>query len=225
MSQRRATIQWASHLKEVILALGQKLNFETKTEFQIDPQVEFDSDESIKFYTESRQIDIVWFKLADNMRRDIEKFYPGLARNVHVAWEIEASYDTKRISQTVQNLDKVSARHGIVLIQLSSDFAKGPRNYDDTRAAVHLARLRVSTPISVFSDVDVWNLYNIIEPQWRTTRTDALRKYVDFLRRSYPTLNQTYQHRLKRLWEEEIERKNPSHSVKRQINSEILSIF
>ena len=162
--------------------LGEINEFRVKEEYQVDPQVHLS--EGGKFshlYTDSRRVDLVWYKLRDPMLFTLQDKFPFFSNEIVLACEIETSFDTKRMIQSVNNLDRLNASLGMLYLVLSVDIAK---NIEKAMACLHVARLRLPTPIIVVTDLEVWYLYSLLNNEWK--KPDApLTVYIDVLKQKY----------------------------------------
>jgi len=106
--------------------------------------------------------------------------------------EIEASFDTKRMMQSVNNLERLRTDLGMIYVVLSVGIGQ---DIEKALSYLHVARLRLSTPIFVVTDLEVWHLYSILKRSWdhpNDKARDLLCAYVEVLKRRYAQAESTH---------------------------------
>lgn len=186
MTTVSAERNWGYNAKELLKSLGKNVGFEVEEEYQVDPQVYLSKRGKYShLYTDSRQVDLVWFERRYKLL-SIQVKFPFLSNRIVLACEIEASYDTKRMIQSVNNLDRLNADLGMVYLVLSVEIAK---DIEKALSCLHVARLRLSTPIIVVTDLEVWYLYSLLQPDWENPDNARMyapiNTYIDVLKTKY----------------------------------------
>ena len=195
---------WGYNAKELLKSLGQHRGFEVEEEYQVDPQVYLSKGGKYShLYTDSRQVDLVWYERRENLS-PIQREFPFLSNRIVLACEIEGSYDTKRMIQSVNNLDRLNADLGMVYLVLSVEIAK---DIEKALSCLHVARLRLSTPIMVVTDLEVWFLYSLLKHDWEDPN-DPLYTYIDVLKTKYKqkeSLNPDQIESLRKFWKRSLD--------------------
>lgn len=195
---------WGYNAKELLKSLGQCKGFEVEEEYQVDPQVHLSKGGKYShLYTDSRQVDLVWYKRRENLSQ-IQREFPFLSNRIVLACEIEASYDTKRMIQSVNNLDRLNADLGMVYLVLSVEISK---DIEKALSCLHVARLRLSTPVMVVTDLEVWFLYSLLKPDWEDPN-GPLCTYIDVLKTKYKRKESANPHQiesLKKFWKKSLD--------------------
>lgn len=190
---------WGYNAKELLKYLGQVNHFKVEEECQVDPQVYLSKGDFSHLYTDSRRVDLVWYKTRQ-MLIPARKEFPFLSNEIVLACEIEASFDTKRMIQSVNNLDRLNASLGMVYLVLSVEIAK---DIEKALSCLHVARLRLPTPMIVVTDLEVWYLYSLLNNNWERPN-DPLNAYIDVLKKKYmekETTNLAQLEALRSYWE------------------------
>jgi hypothetical protein len=192
---------WGTNARLLLRYLGEVNHFEVCDEYQVDPQMYISKGGAFShLYTDSRRVDLVWCRLKDEFLRPLQKEFPFFSNEIELACEIEASFDTKRIIQSVNNLERLNAGLGLMYLVLSTDIAK---DIEKALSCLHVARLRLSTPIIVLTDLEVLYLYSLLNNDWKKPN-DPFNTYVDVLKRKYEekkTTNPDQVNALKEFWE------------------------
>ena len=190
---------WGYNAKELLTFLGRYKGFEVKEEYQVDPQVYLSRGGKYShLYTDSRRVDVVWYERREGVS-PIQNEFPFLSNRIVLACEIEASFDTKRMIQSVNNLDRLNADLGMVYLVLSVEIAK---DIEKALSCLHVARLRLSTPIVVVTDLEVWFLYSLLKHDWENPN-DPLYAYIDVLKTKYKqkeSVNPDQTESLRKFW-------------------------
>ena len=195
---------WGYNAKELLKFLGQFKGFEVEEEYQVDPQVYLSKGGSYSnLYTDSRRVDLVWYERRENLS-PIQREFPFLSNRIVLACEFEASYDTKRMIQSVNNLDRLNADLGMIYLVLSVEIAK---DIEKALSCLHVARLRLSTPIVVVTDLEVWFLYSLLRHDWADP-SDPLYTYIEVLKTKYEqkeSLNPSQIESLRKFWKSSLD--------------------
>ncbi len=192
---------WGYNAKELLKHLGRINNFRVVEEYQVDPQVYLSKGGNFShLYTDSRRVDLVWYRTKEQMLFSVQDVFPFLSNEIVLACEIEASFDTKRMIQSVNNLDRLNASLGIIYLVLSIGIAQ---NIEKVMSCLHVARLRLPTPIIVVTDLEVWYLYSLLNYNWEVPK-DPLNTYIDVLKQKYREKETTHKKEIEALknhWE------------------------
>jgi len=200
---------WGYNAKELLKSLGKNIGFEVEEEYQVDPQVYLSKRGKYShLYTDSRQVDLVWFERRHTLL-SIQGKFPFISNRIVLACEIEASYDTKRMIQSVNNLDRLNADLGMVYLVLSVEIAK---DIERALSCLHVARLRLSTPIIVVTDLEVWYLYSLLQRDWENPDNapmhDPINTYIDVLKTKYKQkepINPSQVESLRKFWQRSLQ--------------------
>lgn len=146
--------------KEVIRDLGEHLGFIPNSSYSVEPQAAVES--ITRFRSEERSrlfsVDVVWIDSLIPYGMPKHHWASQILSDVAVAWEVDSTYDLKRIRTSIDNLATLNPRLGIELLLIGGN--KGSIKGFDTRfkTAIQAAKTKKAR-IIVIHDLIFSQLY------------------------------------------------------------------